>query len=134
MKIVKASEMMTGDVVTATPGMKITEVMASILDNNISGMPVVDGDGMLAGIVSEIDLVNSMLSGNAAETLAGEVMSTDVTSFPPEASCAEIAICFTKDRIRRVPIVDQGKVVGIVSRRDVMREMLAEYNDIKSEQ
>lgn len=126
--------MMTRDVVTASPGMKITEVMASILDNNISGLPVVDEDGILTGIVSEIDLVNSMLSGNAAETLAGEVMSTDVTSFPPDASCAEIAICFTKDRIRRVPIVEQGRVVGIVSRRDVMREMLSEYNDIKSEQ
>jgi CBS domain-containing protein len=133
MKITKASEMMTSDVVTASPSMTITEVMEKILKHSISGLPVVDEGGALVGIISEIDLVNSMLSGNASDTLVAEVMSTSITSFPPDANCAEIADCFTSKRIRRVPIVDQGRLVGIVSRRDVLREMLANYDNIKSE-
>jgi len=133
MKVTKASEMMTGDVVTATPKMSIIDVMEIILEKRISGMPVIDEEGMLVGIISEIDLVNSMLSGNAADTLVEEVMSTSVTTFPPDANCAEIASCFTTHRIRRVPIVDQGKLVGVVSRRDILREMFANYEEIKSD-
>lgn len=133
MKITKASDMMTTDVVSASPAMTITEVMKLILEHSISGLPVLDESGSLVGIISEIDLVNSMLSGNASDTLVGEVMSTAVTSFSSDANCAEIASCFTSNSIRRVPIVDSGKLVGIVSRRDVMREMLANYENIESE-
>lgn len=133
MKVTKASEMMTREVVTATPKMSIVEVMGIILDKRISGMPVVDEAGMLVGIISEIDLVNSMLSGNAADTLVEEVMSTSIRTFPPDANCAEIASSFTTHRIRRVPIVDQNKLVGMISRRDILREMFSNYEEIKSE-
>ena len=132
MKIRKAADIMTADVIKATKQMPLTEVMEILLKNRISGMPVVDEQGMLEGIVSEIDLVNSMLSGNADETTVGEIMSTNITSFPPDATCAEMASCFTANRIRRVPIVDRGQVVGIVSRRDILKEMLSHYNHIKS--
>lgn len=132
MKVTKAREIMTKDVITVTKQTILTDVMQLLLDNRISGLPVVDADGMLEGIVSEIDLVNSMLSGNAADTNAGEIMSSKVTSFSPDANCAEMAECFAVNHIRRFPIVDHGKVVGIVSRRDVLRKMLSLYEHIKS--
>lgn len=133
MKITKASDIMTKDVITASRDMSVTEVMKTILREATSGLPVVDSDGMLQGMISEIDLVNSMLSGNAADTSVAEIMSTNVKAFPPDATCAEIASCFITTKLRRVPIVDQGKVVGIVSRRDVLRELLDSYESIKSE-
>lgn len=131
MKITKASDIMTSNVITATKEMPLTEVMGKLLSERISGLPVVDENGMLEGIVSEIDLVNSMLNGNSDETTVGEIMTTSITSFPPDATCAEMASCLTLKRIRRVPIVDHGKVVGIVSRRDILREMLSRYDQIK---
>ncbi len=129
MKIKKAFEFMTKDVVTVKPETPLVEVMNTLLDKHITGLPVVDDAGMLIGIVSEIDLVNPMSSGNADDTVAGEIMSTNLTTFAPEATCAEIANCLAANRIRRVPIVDGGKVVGIVSRRDILREMLSTYYD-----
>jgi len=131
MKIRKASDIMTSDVITTKKTILLTEVMEVLLEKHISGIPVVDDQGRLEGIVTEIDLVNSMLSGNAGETTVGEIMSTKITCFPPSATCAEMASCFTTKRIRRVPIVDKDKVVGIVSRRDILKEMLSQYNDIK---
>ncbi len=133
MKITKASDIMTKDVITASRDMSITEVMKTILSEGTSGLPVVDSEGMLEGMISEIDLVNSMLSGNAADTSVAEIMSTNVKSFPPDATCAEIATCFITTKLRRVPIASQGRVIGIVSRRDVLRELLDSYESIKSE-
>lgn len=132
MKIKKASDIMTREVVTVDEETPLTRVMELLLSKHITGMPVVDAENRLKGIVSEIDLVNSMLSGNADDTTAGEIMSTNITSFPPTASCAEMANCFTVNRIRRVPIVEDCKVVGIVSRRDILQELLAQYDEIKS--
>lgn len=132
MQIKKANDIMTTDVIVAKRQMLLTEVLEILLSKRISGLPVVDEEGMLEGIISEIDLVNSMLSGNAEETTVGEVMSTHVTSFPPDATCVEMADCFTTNRVRRVPIVKHGKVVGIVSRRDILREMLEHYENIQS--
>ena len=132
MKIMKAADIMTKEVITAKQQTPLTEVMETLLSKRISGLPVVNDEGLLEGIVSEIDLVNSMFSGNADETTVGEIMSTNITFFPPDATCAEMASCFITNRIRRVPICDHGKVVGIVSRRDILKHFLTQYNQIKS--
>jgi CBS domain-containing protein len=128
MKTMKARDVMTTTVTTATKDMRLTEVMALLLRHHISGLPVVDDDGNLIGIISEIDLVNSAFSGNAADTIVEEVMSSSPTSFPADAELADLVQTFSAKRLRRVPIVDKGKVVGIVSRRDILREMLRRYD------
>ncbi len=79
------------------------------------------------GIISEIDLVNMAFDGNDADTTVEEVMSTDMVAFPPDVDMAELIKTFSLKRLRRVPIVDKGKVVGIISRRDILREMLSQY-------
>jgi len=55
-------------------------------------------------------------------------MATNLVSFGPDAELAELVQSFSKHHLRRVPIVDRGKVVGIVSRRDILREMLHRYD------
>ena len=119
---------MTTNVVTAKKDMVLTDVIALLLRWHISALPVVDDDSNIVGIVSEIDLVNVTLDGNARDTTVEEVMATDLKAFGPEAELAEMVQSFSKYHLRRVPILKGKKVIGIVSRRDILREMLRWYD------
>ncbi len=128
MKTTKAADIMTTSVITAKKDMVLTDVIALLLRWHISAMPVVDNEDKMIGIVSEIDLVNLTFDGNARDTTVEEVMVTDIVSFSPDTQLADLVQSFSKKHLRRVPILDKGKVVGIVSRRDILREMLRRYN------
>lgn len=128
MKTTKAADIMTTNVITAKKDMVLTDVIALLLRWHISAMPVVDNEDRMVGIVSEIDLVNLTFDGNAGDTIVEEVMVTDIVSFSPDTQLADLVQSFSKRHLRRVPIIDKGKVVGIVSRRDILREMLRRYN------
>jgi CBS-domain-containing membrane protein len=128
MKTTKAADIMTTNVITANKDMVLTDVIALLLRWHISAMPVVDDEDKMVGIVSEIDLVNLTFDGNARDTTVEEVMVTDIVSFSPDTQLADLVQSFSKRHLRRVPIIDKGKVVGIVSRRDILREMLRRYN------
>ncbi|OHB77966.1 MAG: hypothetical protein A2Z25_15135 [Planctomycetes bacterium RBG_16_55_9] len=119
---------MTTNVITAKKDMVLTDVIALLLRWHISAVPVVDDDKNIIGIVSEIDLVNVTLDGNARDTTVEEVMATNIVSFGPDAALAELVQSFSKNHLRRVPILNDGKVIGIVSRRDILREMLRRYD------
>lgn len=128
MKTTKAADIMTTNVITAKKNMVLTDVIALLLRWHISAMPVVDNEDKMVGIVSEIDLVNLTFDGNARDTIVEEVMVTDTISFSPNTELADLVQTFSKRHLRRVPIIDKGKVVGIMSRRDILREMLRRYN------
>ena len=128
MKTTKAESIMTKNVITAKKDMVLTEVIALLLEWQISAMPVVDDEGKMVGIISEIDLVNLTFDGNAADTTVEEVMVTDIVSFSPNTELADLVQTFSKKHLRRVPIVSEGTVVGIISRRDILREILRRYN------
>lgn len=123
MKAHKASDIMTTTVITATKDMRLTDVIKLLLRWHISGLPVVDEGGNLIGIISEHDIMNFAFSGEAGDTRVEQAMSRDVISFPPDAPVETLLRCCSQRRIRRVPIVKDKKVVGIVSRRDILREM-----------
>jgi len=118
-----AKDIMTSTVITAKEDMLVTDVMKLLLRWHISGVPVVDNEGMLMGIVTEHDVMNFALSGDAASTIASEVMTKQVETYTPDSLVVEIINHFAASRIRRVPVVEDGKVVGIISRRDIVREM-----------
>lgn len=128
MKTTKAADIMTTNVITAKKDMVLTDVIALLLRWHISALPIVDDEDKMVGIMSEIDLVNLTFDGNARDTIVEEVMVTDIVSFSPNTQLAELVQAFSKRHLRRVPIIDKGKVVGIVSRRDILREMLRRYN------
>ena len=128
MKTTKAADIMTTNVITVKKDMVLTDVIALLLRWHISAMPVVDNEDKIVGIVSEIDLVNLTFDGNAGDTIVEEVMVTNIVSFSQDAKLADLVQTFLKKHLRRVPIIDKGKVVGIVSRRDILREMLRRYN------
>ncbi len=123
-----AAEVMTRDVVTVKADIVLVQAMQMLLTHNISGLPVVDENDKLIGIITEHDIMNFAFSGNADNTIVREAMITDVISYTADTDLATLINCCMARRIRRVPIVADGKVVGIVSRRDILRCMLEMYN------
>jgi CBS domain-containing protein len=148
----KASDVMTTDIVSVGPDASETEIAKLMLARGISGVPVVDGSGAALGMVSEGDLIgrddaarearkdwwlNLLAEGEAlspefltqvrsAKRRAREIMSTPLVSVTEGTECAEIARLLGTYRIKRVPVLRDGKICGIVSRADLLRALASE--------
>jgi CBS domain-containing protein len=109
-----AKQIMTRDVITASPELSIKELAMLLIKNQISGVPVADKDGKIIGLVSEADIISK--KGKQVQA----IMSQQVFSVAEEASIEEIARLMTTQRIKRVPVMNAGKLVGIVSRADIV--------------
>lgn len=118
-----ARDIMTPTVIAAKADMAVSDIVRLLLRWHISGVPIVDDEGKLTGIITEHDVVNFMISGQAASATAGEIMTKEVETYTPDMPVAEIVTHFASRRIRRIPVVESGKVIGIISRRDIIREM-----------
>ncbi|MFC1893472.1 HPP family protein [Chloroflexota bacterium] len=125
-----AKDIMTENVVTVRSDALVTDIIKLLLRYHISGLPVVDEERNLLGVVTEHDVINFALSGDAADTRASEVMTTNVETYSLDTKVVEIINRFASHRIRRVPVVDGRKVVGIISRRDIVREMDRIYSKL----
>jgi CBS domain-containing protein len=122
--MLKAKDVMTTEVITIEPETALDKAIALLVDNKISGMPVCDKGGNIVGMISEKDLLNFIFSGNLNNTKVSEAMSTHVISFPPDADLDKIALVMAEKQIRRVPIIENEKLLGIVSRRSIIRIVL----------
>lgn len=122
--MLKAKDMMTKDVITISADATLADTIELLITKEISGMPVVDTNGEMIGIISEKDILNFAFSGNLHNTKVKDVMTKDVKSFPPDADVDSIALAIGHHQLRRVPIIEARKVVGIVSRRDIIRVAL----------
>lgn len=110
-----AHQLMTPDPVIARPEHTLREAAELLLYHHISGLPVLDGDGRLVGVVSEIDLIEK-----EGKTVA-DVMSREVISVDAGARPEAIAAAMARARIKRVPVLRDGALVGIISRADIVR-------------
>ena len=140
----KAADIMTRKVVSVAPDTLVHVVAETMIEHHISGVPVVDAGRRVIGILTEGDLVRrseigterrrpwwlELLtdeSGRAADYVksrglrAGDVMTRSVISITPRTPLREIADMMEKWTIKRVPVVSGGKLVGIVSRHDLLR-------------
>lgn len=143
----QAEAIMTAPVVGIEPTASISDAAGLMLSKKISGLPVIRSDGTLVGIVSEGDFLRRgelgsnrkrsrwleflVSPGRAADEYVQangrrieEVMTTDVITASPGASLPEIVELMTRHRVKRIPVVDGGKVVGIVTRSDLLRALL----------
>ncbi len=141
----QASDIMTPELVTVRPDTPLEDVIRLMLTHRISGLPVVE-DGAVVGMVSEGDLLHRPETGterrrrhwlqlfSSGETdaadyvrthgmTAGEVMTTDVVSIAETTPLEDIATLLESRRIKRVPVLREGKLVGIVSRADLLRSL-----------
>ncbi len=106
---------MTRDVVTVPETLPVRDVAALLAARGLTGVLVVDPAGHVLGVVSELDLL-----GRACTT-CGEIMSRQVISVSEETPVEQVAQLFVDHRIRRVPVLAGGRLVGIVSRGDRLR-------------
>jgi CBS domain-containing protein len=123
-------EFMTREVTTVPPTMPVREFAALLHRRRISGAPVVDEAGHVLGVASEFDVI-----GRQGATV-GDIMSRQVISVTEETGAEELAHLFVNERIRRVPVLAEGRLVGIVSRSDLVRPTViphvlpGDHNDI----
>ncbi len=121
---------MSKNVVTLSPGTEILRAAHELIRNDISGAPVLDRHGRLVGILTERDCMRVAMQGDYHGTPAGLVrdhMSTDPQWVAPDDSILELADKFINGRFHRYPVLDNGRLVGVISRRDVMRAMAHHY-------
>jgi CBS domain-containing protein len=142
----KALDVMVRNVVTVKPDDQVTEAIKLLAEHDVSALPVVDEGNNVVGIISEADLLRRQEIGTEkhrpwwleavtpASTLAGEfakshgqrvaeVMSTDIVSAAEDTPLGEIATMLERHRIKRVPVLRGGKLVGIVSRSNLIQAL-----------
>jgi len=120
---------MKKDFLTLEPEMDVLRAAQLLLKSNITGAPVLDGHGRLVGILTERDFMQVALQGFYHGEPGGQVkkhMSLDPKYVSPDESILTVAEMFIQGRFQRYPVIDNGRLVGVIARRDVMRA-LAEY-------
>jgi CBS domain-containing protein len=142
----KAMDVMVRDVVTVKPEADVASAIELLVEHDISALPVIDDDGSLVGVISEADLVRRSEIGTEKERpwwlealtpgsrlaaefakahglRVSEIMSHHVVSASEDSSLGEIATLLERHRIKRVPILRDGKLVGIVSRSNLIQAL-----------
>ncbi len=117
----QASHVMTRSLITLSPDMSAVDAIRTLLQHQISGAPVVDSTDHVVGIISEYKLLCVVIDEATAQTPVGELMTKDVITIEEETPLCDVAQALLSLKIRRLPVLKQGKLVGQVSRRDVLR-------------
>ncbi len=128
LKSIRVRDCMSHHLVTFRSDTDLLDAIDRLLEHHISGAPVVDSQGHLIGMISEGDCLRGVLSGACREGAGGSVsgyMSTQVESISPEADIIDLCQRFLRDKRRRFPVVEDGRLVGQISRRDVLRAVKA---------
>jgi len=142
----KARDLMHREVAVVHPDTPVNEIAALLLERRISGVPVVDGSGSLVGIVTEADLMwrseidavhrlgwwealfggRTMMASDFVKThgtRAADIMTASVVTVDEDTSLEEVLQVFDRNRIKRVPVTRDGRLVGILSRSDFLRAL-----------
>lgn len=144
--MIRAKNIMTRDVITVNPSMTVEEFARVLMKNQISGAPVVDEKGSLIGIATENDLITqnkrlhiptilrlfdafiplgtSRLEREIKKitaTTVEEICTKKVVTVDPETPLEEIATIMTEKKIHLIPVIKEGKIVGIIGKRDIIK-------------
>jgi CBS domain-containing protein len=121
----KARDIMSKDVIAVTTETPIYEAMRILAVKGISGLPVIDNNMNLTGIISEKDMLQILVDGDIqTKQTVSDYMNRKVASFGPDDDVLDICDFFIKSTFRRVPIVTDGKLSGIISRHDIIKLIL----------
>jgi CBS domain-containing protein len=115
---------MSTDVVAVNRDTPIERVIELLVENDITGIPVVDDQQRLVGIVTEKDLMGVLSGRDHVLGTAEDYMSKNVVSFDENDDVIAICECLVHNRFRRVPILSDGRLVGIISRRDLIKYIM----------
>ena|SRR5215467_3951238 len=123
-----AREMMTHKVFTISPEASVQEVAQQLSREKISGAPVIDNEGQILGIITQADIIGKV---DREGLCARDIMSTEVIAVDEETLIGEVAKLMSKRNIKRVPVMRNGKMVGIISRGDIVEAVAQGYLIIK---
>ncbi len=148
--MMKAKDMMTREIIRVSPDTEILEAARLMLDNHLNGLPVVDREGRLQGIICQSDLIaqqkkiplpsffvllDSAISFTSQKNIEAEVkkmaaskvsdaMTADPLTVDVETSLEDIATLMVKHNVHTLPILDRGELVGIIGKEDVLRTLM----------
>ena len=126
LKSVTVKDYMATGLITLTPEMGVMEAVQKFLDYRISGAPVVDERGNMIGMLSEKDCLKVVLNAAYYEEMGGTVsdyMMKDVITIDASTGIVEVAEMFIKSSFRRYPVTSDDKLIGQISRRDVLKAL-----------
>lgn len=127
LRSVKVQDYMATKLISFSPETGLFDAIRALQEYGISGAPVVDAEGALVGMLSEVDCLRAILTQTYHEEEmgsgghVGRYMSTPVQTIKHSADLTEAAQMFIDKRLRRIPVVNGSKLVGQISRRDVLR-------------
>ena len=130
MRSMLVNDYMSRNVVTLNPDTEILRAAHALISHDSSGAPVLDSHGRLVGILTERDCMHVAMQADYHGIPGGLVedhMSKNPVSVEPGESILEVARLFINGRFHRYPVVDNGRLIGVISRRDVMRAMAKHY-------
>jgi CBS domain-containing protein len=153
--MLKARDMMTKDVITATPDMEITQAAKLLLEHHFNGLPVVDEKGKLVGIICQNDLIvqqkkfplpslftffDGLIPLTSYRSLEKEVdkivaskvsqaMTPDPITVDADASLEDIATLMVNNNVHTLPVVEGTRLVGIIGKEDVLRTLMPEGSE-----
>jgi CBS-domain-containing membrane protein len=148
--MLKAKDIMTTDLITVSPDTEITQATKILLDKRVNGLPVLDSEGRLVGLICQSDLVMqqkkialpslfNLLDGliplrapknfeqeirKITATTVGQAMVTNPVTVTPETELTEIATLMVEKKYHTLPVLDGGKLVGVIGKEDVLRTIL----------
>ncbi|MHC4177043.1 MAG: CBS domain-containing protein [Planctomycetota bacterium] len=130
--MLRAQDVMNTNVVVVPGDATVEEAIRSLLKHHVSGAPIVDEQGCIVGIISEFQLLEAIYRPEVKRERVRDVMTKDVITVTEDAALSEIANLLLLHRIRRVPVVRDGKMVGLISRPDLLR-CTVEPEDVQDE-
>jgi CBS domain-containing protein len=142
---------MTTEILTVGPEASLKEAARRMLEGEISGLPVINDDGDLVGIITEADFMATEADRRVTrragllrlfvrdaeipshERLVGDVMTADVKVIGPESDHAEAARLMEKEGIKRIPVVADGRLIGLIARADMLKAYVRSDEEIIDE-
>jgi CBS domain-containing protein len=121
-----ASSIMTTDLVTVRPDVSIEDAIQILLNQSISGLPVVDDDGRLVGVITEFALLAVTYDKRVKNHTVSQHMTRDVITVDVNDPVSRIADLCIVHRVRRVPVMQNERLIGVIARRDVLRALVEE--------
>jgi CBS domain-containing protein len=119
----QAKDIMEKNVVTVTPEDGIGHAISLLLAHGVGGLPVIDETGRLEGLISDADVLKAMYDGHSQEAKVRDCMSPSPLTAEADCDLVWLADTFLSHSARRIPLVHDGRLVGIVTRRDLVHFM-----------
>jgi len=123
--MLKAKDLMTENVISVQKETPIYDALELLLENNITGIPVVRSDMTLIGVLSEKDVLTLFNTIEEGENkTVSDFMTQPAIHFDEDEGLQEVCDCLTNNYFRRIPVTSEGKLIGIITRSDIIKHIL----------